>query len=333
MEIGAGVLHRVAGELERAAVLTMPLPWRVVEARVGVEPERLVMIDSVEQEALERLVGELRGATTVAGVGGGMALDAAKYVAWKLGVGCISVPTVVSTTAFANSMTAIRRDSEVVYVGDGEARTRLLVVDFDLIGSAPRALNLAGVADLLALQTACTDWEIAWANGIREHPLVPNAVEQARDLVQFLVNRAETIRELDARAVKLLVDLSLEAVEIEAGHPRIGEGSEHFLVYLLERLTRRSFQHGVAVGMALDVVSALQDNGAHDTLCRTMDEIGLDYAPRDLDLSPELVREALERLPSYVVEEGHWYSVVNARGMPPAFVDAALARLFRSGVV
>jgi hypothetical protein len=50
------------------------------------------------------------------------------------------------------------------------------------------------------VHTAFTDWRFAWESGIGEHPLVPNAIEQARDLVRFVVNRAATIRELDGRA-------------------------------------------------------------------------------------------------------------------------------------
>jgi glycerol-1-phosphate dehydrogenase [NAD(P)+] len=327
IEMGAGVLRTLGEAIEQAAVLTMPLPWQAVQKVVSVDPQRVVMLESVEEEALERLVSELHGVSTVAGVGGGMAVDAGKYVAWRLGVPCISVPTVISTTAFANSMTAIRRNSQVVYVGDGEARTHILVVDFDVIASAPRLLNVSGVADLLAIHTACTDWEIACENGVAEHPLAPNAIEQARDIVRFVVNRTATIREFDRRAIKLLVDLSLEAVEIEAKYPRMGEGSEHFLGYLLELLTKRSFQHGAVVGMALDVVSALQGDGWHGPLCRAMGEIDLDYSPHGLGLSPELVRTALERLPEYVVDADYWYSVVNAKGVSSDFVDATLSRL------
>jgi glycerol-1-phosphate dehydrogenase [NAD(P)+] len=327
IELGRGALARVADVLAPAAVLTMPAPWQGVQAVAPLAPAQVVMLDSVEERALDALVDALRGVPLVAGVGGGMAVDAAKYVAWKLGVPCVTVPTAISTTAFANSMIAIRRDAQVAYVGDGEARTQLLVVDFDVVGSAPRLLNVAGVADLLAVHTACVDWRIACAAGIEEHPLDERAVEQSEDVVRMLVDRADVVARMDGRAIKLLVDLSLEAVEIEAAHPRMGEGSEHFLVYLLERLTQRSFQHGMVVGLGLDVVSALQDDGWHDRLCGTLDTVGLAYAPRDLELSRAVVREALERLPAYVREEDYWYSVVDARGVPPAFVETTLERL------
>jgi glycerol-1-phosphate dehydrogenase [NAD(P)+] len=327
MLVGTGALERAAPELARAAVLTMPQPWEALRTAVAAEPEHVVMLDSVEETVLDALVDELRGVPAVAGVGGGMAVDAAKYVAWKLGAVCISVPTVISTTAFANSMVAIRRNGQVAYVGDGEARADLLVVDYEVVATAPRLLNVAGAADLLAVHTACVDWRIASESGIDEHPFDAGVVEQSEDLVRMLVHRTDIVTRMDGRAVKLLVDLSLEAVEIEALHPRMGEGSEHFLVYLLERLTRRSSPHGMLVGLALDVVSALQDDGSHDLLCRTMDAVGLPYAPRDLELSSGLVRTALEQLPRYVREQDYWYSVVDAKGVPPAFVDATLARL------
>ena len=327
MRIGNGVLSGLGSELGSYAVLTMPLPWEAIRARVDVEPEYVVMVNSIEEEALDQIVRDLSGVSSVVGAGGGAAIDAGKYVAWKLGVPCVSIPTVVSTTAFANSMIAIRRDSQVVYVGDGKARTQLLLIDFDVIGEAPRLLNIAGVADLLALHTACVDWTLAWENGVTEHALASNAMAQADDIVRFIINRAGMISEMNSRAIKLLIDMSIEAVEIESTYPRVGEGSEHFLVYLLERLTQRSFQHGVIVAMALDIISSLQDDGWHDSLCTTMDDIGLHYSLDTLDLSPGLLGDALQQLPAYVQDQGYWYSVVNAKGVSREFIDATLERM------
>jgi hypothetical protein len=56
-------------------------------------------------------------------------------------------------------------DHTVEYVGS--ASPDPLVVDFDLIRTAPGWLNVAGVGDILSCHTACVDWELAHAAGRR----------------------------------------------------------------------------------------------------------------------------------------------------------------------
>ena len=45
-----------------------------------------------------------------------------------------------------------------------------LIIDFYLISTAPRDLNIAGVGDILSIHTATFDWELAHKAGKSKYP-------------------------------------------------------------------------------------------------------------------------------------------------------------------
>ena len=61
--------------------------------------------------------------------------------------------------AFVTPAAGIRRGHRVDYVG--ESSPDPLVIDYDVLRTAPPELNIAGVGDLLSIHTACFDWELA----------------------------------------------------------------------------------------------------------------------------------------------------------------------------
>jgi len=326
MRIGRHVTRGLGRELGSYVVTTMPVPWAALEPELGKTPEKVFFIKSVEREALDELVSQTPQADYVVGAGGGRSVDAAKYLSWKLGIPLVTIPTAISVDAFVTPAIGIREQSRVRYVG--EVRSSLLVVDFDIIRAAPRELNIGGIADILSCHTGTFDWEIACRDGVTEHPLDSLAVRQARDLVNQIASHTADFREMNERAVKLLVDAYLEEVEIcqPVGHYRAEEGSEHFLAYSVEAVTRRPYLHGALVALGIDIMSCLQDN-KHDWIVKVMDEAGLARSPRYLGINRDELRKALEQLPRYVKEEKLWYSVIDSAGVSPDFIEETLARL------
>jgi len=326
LRMGRGASRRLGDELGRYVVTTMPEPWAAVGPGLGRGPEKIFFIDSMERTELDKLVAQVPAVDCVVGAGGGRSVDAAKYLSWKLGLPLVTIPTIISVDAFVTPAIGIREQSRVRYVGD--VSSSLLVVDFDIIRGAPRELNIAGIADILSCHTGCFDWELSCRDGVTDHPLDPLRIAQARALVAQIANHTGDFREMNERAVKTLVDAYLEEVEIclPVNHYRAEEGSEHFLAYCIEAVTRRPYLHGALVGLGIDVMASLQDND-HDWVVGVMDEAGLPRTPRYLGLDRESLRQALERLPRYVREENLWYSVIDSVGVPSGFIEETLARL------
>src|SRR5579875_1624850 len=66
-----------------ATILTQPEVWKIAQEQfAGFESLRVVFLRSLERDELATLEQELPETGVVAGLGGGQALDTAKYLAW-----------------------------------------------------------------------------------------------------------------------------------------------------------------------------------------------------------------------------------------------------------
>lgn len=235
----------------------MPIPWNLVKTRLGLQPLQVIDVQDMD---LERAIAIERAASTsdtVVAVGGGQAMDMGKYIAWKRGCRLINVPTIVSTNAYVTQSVGVRNAGKVEYIG--EVTPELVIVDYDLIRSAPVELNIAGCGDILSIHTASFDWVLAHIAGKDVHTYVPEAAERAKGLVRRLYNAADDIRMQTDEGIQTIVECYLEINDIciPLGHYRAEEGPEHFFAYNVEYLTGRTFVHGWIVGLGIQLMSQL----------------------------------------------------------------------------
>ena len=80
-------------------------------------------------------ISEVKGLEYVVGLGGGRAIDSAKYVAWKTGGKFVSIPTVIGADAYMTPVAAVRTEGIVSYLGPKFADA--IVIDGELIRTAP----------------------------------------------------------------------------------------------------------------------------------------------------------------------------------------------------
>jgi glycerol-1-phosphate dehydrogenase [NAD(P)+] len=106
---------------------------------------------------LDLITQELPAHASVIGLGGGRALDVAKYLTWRRPVPLFQVPTSTSVNAAFAQRAAVRVGELVRYVG--WAVPEAVYVDFDVIRRAPDALNRSGVGDIFCYHTAHWDWD------------------------------------------------------------------------------------------------------------------------------------------------------------------------------
>ena len=323
---GRGVVEDLGSGLGRFLVTTMPVPWDLVSARLGGEPAAVVMADSMEIGTLERQLAEAPAADVVVAIGGGRAIDLGKYFAWRRGCRLVTIPTALTVDGFVTPAAGIRRGNRVEYVG--ETSPDPLVIDFDLLRTAPRELNVAGVGDLLSIHTATRDWEIAHRAGRDQHGFSEEPIRLARGILARLDTLRGEIRDLTDRGLQAIVESFMEVNKIclPAGHYRVEEGSEHFLFYELEERLGRPFIHGQVVGLGICLMSRLQENEP-EWVCGFMQELGLDYHPRSLGVSRPVLEASLRSLRDYVERRGDWYTVINERDITDAWLEQALAGL------
>ena len=81
---------------------------------------------------------------------------------------------------------------KVKYVGDSSPDP--LIIDYSIIRTAPKTLNIAGVGDLLSIHTASFDWEHADNNGLSEFPFSQDAVIAGQKIIDGLYNSIGEIK-------------------------------------------------------------------------------------------------------------------------------------------
>jgi glycerol-1-phosphate dehydrogenase [NAD(P)+] len=307
--------------------MTMEIPWQVTRDSLGGNPLQVVFVETMEEAWLESVCDALPVCDTVVGVGGGMAIDAAKYVSWKKGIRLVSIPTILSVDAFTTPAAGIRRNHEVAYVG--HASPDPLVIDFGIIRTAPRELNIAGIGDLLSMHTASFDWVYAQSKGRSEYPFSQKAVDDAARILDMLYGCLGDIRENTDKGLMAIVEgyIDLNRICLPAGHFRVEEGSEHYLFYELEERLKRPFVHGYIVGLGIHLMSRLQGNRP-DFITSVMKEVELPYDPAVMDIGRDDLIASLLNLRTYVESRPKlWHTVIDDSAITREWAEEAVKDL------
>jgi glycerol-1-phosphate dehydrogenase [NAD(P)+] len=324
---GTNAALNLGKELGKFVVCTMEIPWKLTHRKLGGSPEAVIMVETMEESWLDRMVSELPSCDTVVGVGGGQAIDAAKYISWKKGVRLVSIPTILSVDAFVTPAIGIRRNHEVAYVG--ESTPDPLIIDFGILRTAPPELNIAGIGDLLSSHTGTWDWEFAQKKGRSEYPFSSADINAARNILASLEPLLSDIRENNDKGLMAIVEgyMTINTICLPAGHYRVEEGSEHYLFYELEERLQRPFVHGYIVGLGIYLMSQLQEN-RFEWIRDLMDCVNLKYHPADLGIMRDELSSSLLNLKNYVSEKpALWYTVIDDSDITSEWVAEALTGL------
>lgn len=318
---GRGRLVEVVAGLGPWAAVTQPEPWAVVEPTLPSSPTVAVAAGDLTREHLDAVAQTLGGAEAIVGIGGGSAMDTAKWLHHRSGLPLYQVPSLPSVDACFTRMTALRTAGGVHYEGDSVPEE--VIVDFDLIGSAPTALVAGGIGDVLSCHTALWDWELAAAAGHND-PWDDAAALRGREYLDELEALAPLLAAGADDGVERLMECHRDIGWLchDLGHARFEEGSEHFFAYAFEEVTGRTIMHGELVTLGVLVMSALQGNDP-DRPRRIADAAGTRTSLHDLGVQWSEIEATLRRLPAFVDEQGLWFSVANSLVVDDAVLDTA----------
>jgi glycerol-1-phosphate dehydrogenase [NAD(P)+] len=234
-----GILRRIHGSL--------------ADQRVGIV-DGFEIHAATHEQAQAVFRSTTTGARAVLGLGGGKALDVAKYVAFLLRLPYLAVPTSLSNDGFCSPQSSLeidgRRRSLPATMPFG------VVVDTGVCLEAPTGLWRAGIGDTVAKITAVQDWKLAFhACGTRVNDFA--ALLSDATVFQLMANPRR-----DLEGIRLLATaLMLNGVAMEiAGSSRPASGSEHLISHALDLLSPRPRLHGLQVGLATYLVSHLQQH-------------------------------------------------------------------------
>ncbi len=272
-------------------------PWSTLAPLVR-PPARLITPGNMELSALGSLLADEPDTDVVVGLGGGLALDTAKYIAWKTGKRLVQILSVVSVDAGFTDAIGARVDGKVTYVGS--VVPEVVILDIDLVRSAPARLNRAGIGDVLSCHTGLFDWQLAASRG-EGVPWDEKYAAPCRELLRDLAEYASEIRIVTRDAVRWLVSAyrRIGGLSRAAGHSRFEEGSEHFLAYAFEHLNGGQQVHGELVSMCSVAVATLQRNDP-ETVRRIVTESGTRANPTDLGIEKDAFISSVTGLAEYV---------------------------------
>lgn len=193
----------------------------------------------------------------VVGIGGGKVIDVAKYAAYLRKFHFISVPTSASSDGFSSASASLivneRRTSVPAAMAYG------IIVDTDVLKSAPQKFLYSGIGDLVSKITSLYDWVYEDACGYTV--LNDFAMMIAKKAVNSFV-RTPFENITDDLFLRELVDsLAMSGVANEiAGSSAPTSGSEHLISHALDKMLEQPQLHGIQVGIATYLMAVVQDH-------------------------------------------------------------------------
>lgn len=298
-------------ESRPVALLTGSKSWQRVGPYVNLPVVVQAEPHTVQRSFVEMLAENLPPQVeAVYGVGGGLVADVAKYIAWKRGLPAIVVPTALSVDGFFTPIVAVREDGSVGYEETGPAEQ--VIIDWDVVASAPAHLRGTGIAEILSIVTGLLDWRYA-AERSKNTPQTrfqPWAASLAAGIAQQAFKIAEGVGQGRVESLENLLNLILTEVTLTnlLGHTRPQEGSEQYFAYAIEpRVARsRGVPYADLIGPGILISAALHGQDI-ESLRRTLQSAGIRLG----QLPPDDIVETLQMLPDYVRRHNLPYSILH----------------------
>ncbi|GAX37313.1 iron-containing alcohol dehydrogenase family protein [Nodularia sp. NIES-3585] len=248
-------------------------------------------------KALQKTAQEHQ-ADVIIGIGGGKALDTAKLVADQLQLPVVTIPTSAATCAAWTALSNVYSESGAFLYDVALSRCPdLLILDYDLIQTAPPRTLVAGIGDAIAKW-----YEASVSSGNSQQTLIISAVQQARVLRDILLQKSATaLKEPGSQDWREVVDATvlLAGVIGGMGGAQCRTVAAHAVHNGLTHISGHSSIHGekVAYGILvqLRLEEMLQSNqlaaSARQQLLKFYAEIGLPKNLSDLGLGNITLKE------------------------------------------
>jgi len=292
-----GLLTELGVKGKQTVVISGPNVWRkfgeqlraVLEDAVEFEKLDAKEASTVYAEELSETVGEY-SPRLVIGFGGGKSIDLAKYVAYKLRLPMVSIPTSPSHDGIASPFTSLKGLDKPFSIRT--VTPAAIVADIDIMSSAPIRLIRAGAGDLVAKLTAIRDWKLA--HRLKGEYYGEYAAKLALLSAKHVIEYAAEIGRGAKEAIRVLVEglVSSSVAMCIAGSTRPASGSEHLFSHALDVLAPGRALHGEQVALGTIMMMYLH-GGNWKRVRKTLIRLGLPVKARDLGIEDELVIKAL----------------------------------------
>jgi glycerol dehydrogenase-like iron-containing ADH family enzyme len=310
---GWNLLAQESTAFRRPIVVTTPTPWTLVRPHLASAPSGVVQVESLERRFLESVSDRPIAGDVVLGIGGGMVMDAAKYMALRWSKPLILLPTITSGNGPFTPSIAVREGGRPVGMR-GDVLADRVLVDYGIIRAASPELNRSGIGDVLYLHTGEFDWRLAAHRGpmlgAQPVPWDGVAADVMRETVNGACRMAREIGSVSPDGIRALMEgfHTSAMLHERLNHPQVGAGSEHLFAWNLEATTGRQFVHGQVVCLGVVIMATLQRNDP-EKVTRAIENARVVFRPRDLGLTWDEVERTLVSINDYNQKIRHFYTI------------------------
>jgi glycerol dehydrogenase-like iron-containing ADH family enzyme len=333
VRFGHGVLHSDSRDWPRYVAVTSPSAYAAAQGYLAAPPAGTAFVESLDYGYLQHVAESLRAdVELVVGLGGGRAIDAAKHIAVAKDVPVVQVPTIVSSGAIIHGYCG-RHDGRTV-VGERDdwvwADCEYVLVDYDLVLSAPRHLNTAGLGDVLCEQSGIAEWRHSGGDTSRraaESEALARLDGFHRRVVADFVSTLAA-GQLTAGSITSIV----RAIQERDGHRVLLHAApmvDHYFLAELEEIHDRSWIHGEVVALgALVVIWCCSGDAAG--FAAALDRCLIRRRPAELGITKDMLAAGLAGLADYLSGRPgtpDYDSVMRSRPLDSARLDELWAFL------
>lgn len=303
IKYGHGLLESESGDWPDYLVVTTPSALRAATPFLSKRPSGSTFVRTLDWNHLDRAEARLTGGAMVVGIGGGMALDASKYIALKRGLPLVLVPTLVSTGAIIHGHVAKWEGHRII--GSPEQWPwrdfEDILVDYDVVLTAPDRLNTAGLGDVLCGFAGIAEWRHNDMLGVGD-PFDSDAVAPTADHHRRVVEGFPPTLAPDGSLTPASVRFIMSAIQERDGkslnHPA-AISADHSLWLAIEEVNDKGYIHGGLVALSAVVIS-WHCGETPDILPAWLDACMVGWRPADLQISRTELRRGLEFAPSFL---------------------------------
>ena len=228
--------------------------------------------------------------SAVLGVGGGKAIDIAKYSAFSSEVDFISIPTALSHDGIASPFASLKGLPTITSI---ETKTPVAILaDLDIIAKAPKRLLIAGVGDLVAKFTSVLDWRLS--HMLHNEYYAEYAASLAIHSAKHVLSSWEKIKSGNVEGIRIVLEglISSGVAMCIAGSTRPASGSEHLFSHALDLIANYPALHGEQVGVGTIMMAYLHGKNWR-YIRKVLKELDAPTTARDLGVSDKDIIKAL----------------------------------------
>ena len=321
---GNHLVRSTSSQWPRYVAVTSPTAYRMTEPHLTRSPVTVEYPEAMDFGYLKRFTDQLPDdLELVVGIGGGLVLDAAKYVALSKQLPIVLIPTIVSTGAIIHSVFA---EWEGRNLGDMKnwpwIDPEYVLVDYDIILSAPDHLNLAGIGDVLCGYSSICEWKHREREGIGE-PYDESFASDMNALHERIVENLPKTLAADGTLTPATVKLIMNAVKdrdsTSISHPDAPNGDHAFIV-AAELANDKGWVHGELAALGTVIIAWHTDQDP-ETITDRLDTCGVRWRPTDMGMSKDELAKALAACPAYMGDASRGRDVKSVLRFDPPLGD------------